>query len=350
MNKLNVVVLFGGDSPEHEVSKTSAATIISNISEETYNIIPMYITRDGKWLMYDGSIDNIRNVQWERYGTPAIISPDASHRGILRIVGEKARFVSVDVVFPVLHGSNGEDGSVQGLFELAGIPYVGSKVLSSALCMDKALTNQICVSLGIKHTPYIVYKQHELVSASAAFRRIRRLGYPCFVKPACSGSTIGISRAKNKHELDAAIETALMYDNKIIVEKAVSGRELECAVLGSGDNAEASIVGEILPGGEYYDFDSKYNNKASKTIAPADVPEHVSEEIRELSLKIFKALDCHGLARVDFFWDHQADKVVFNEINTMPGFTSISMYPMLWNEMGVSTSELLDRLIKLAMN
>lgn len=349
MNKLNVVVLFGGDSPEHEVSKTSAATIISNISEEQYNIIPMYITREGKWLMYDGSIDNIRNVQWEKYGTPAIISPDASHKGILRIVGDKARLVSVDVVFPVLHGVNGEDGSVQGLFELADIPYVGSKVLSSALCMDKAFTNQICVSLGIKHTPYIVCKQHELVSASAAFRKIRRLGYPCFVKPTCTGSTIGISRANNKRELDAAIETALMYDDKILVEKAVSGRELECAVIGSGDDVEASIVGEIIPAGEYYDFDSKYNNKSSKTIVPADVPEHVSEEIRELSVKIFKALDCHGLARVDFFWDEQADKVIFNEINTMPGFTSISMYPMLWNEMGVPTTELIDRLIKLAV-
>ena len=349
MNKLNVVVLFGGVSPEHEVSKTSAATIISNISEEEYNIIPMYITRDGKWLMYDGSIDNIRNVQWERYGTPAIISPDASHKGIVRIVGDKARLVSVDVVFPVLHGDNGEDGSVQGLFELAGIPYVGSGILSSALCMDKAFTNQICVSMGIKHTPYIVCKQHELISASSAFKRIKRLGYPCFVKPAISGSTIGISRANNKRELDAAIEAALMYDDKVIIEKAVTGRELECAVLGSGGEVEASVVGEIIPAGEYYDFDSKYNNKSSKTIAPADIPENISEEIRELSVKIFKALDCSGLARADFFWDEKADKVIFNEINTMPGFTSISMYPMLWNEMGISTTELIDRLIKLAM-
>jgi D-alanine-D-alanine ligase len=180
------------------------------------------------------------------------------------------------------------------------------------------------------------------------FRRIRRLGYPCFVKPACTGSSIGISRVTNKRELDTAIETALMYDDKVIVEKAVSGRELECAVIGSCDDAEASIVGEIMPAGGFYDFESKYNNKTSQTIVPADVPEHVSEEIRELSVKIFKVLDCHGLARVDFFWDEQAGKVIFNEINTMPGFTSISMYPMLWNEMGISTPELIDRLIKLA--
>ncbi len=351
MNKITVAVLFGGRSPEHEVSKASAATIISNMSEELYHIIPVYITREGKWLMYDGSIDNIRNVQWEKYGTVAVISPDSEHKGLLRIVGDKVKRIPIDVAVPILHGANGEDGTIQGLFELAGIPYVGCGVLSSAVCMDKAISKTICEHLGIRQTPYLTYKQHELVDTTEVFKKIKsKLGYPCFVKPANAGSTIGISKATNKKELEAAIEAALLHDNKIIIEKAVVGRELECAVLGDGtDTTEASCVGEIISAGDFYDFDSKYNNKESKTIAPAEIPDEVSDEIRNMSIKIFKSLDCKGLSRVDFFWDEAANKVIFNEINTFPGFTSISMYPMLWSEMGVAIGDLIDRLIKIAL-
>ncbi len=341
----NVLVIFGGVSPEHEVSKASVATVISNMSEEKYNIIPVYITKDGRWLLYDGGMDNLKNIQWEKYGTMAVLSTDRSAKGLLRIVGEKVKTIPIDVVFPVLHGKYGEDGCIQGLFELAGLPYVGCGVFASAVAMDKSCAKIIASSIGLNQADYLAFRSDEL--NDEAFKKIRyKIGYPCFVKPANTGSSVGISKVSGKKELDAAIQLALQYDNKIIVEKAIVGREFECAVL----NGTASGVGEIISAGEFYDYDSKYNDKGSQTIVPADIPEEISEAIRQQSEKIFRAMSCNGLARVDFFVEEETNKVIFNEINTIPGFTSISMFSKLWEERGLSISQHIDALIDDALS
>lgn len=347
MNKKNVIVLYGGVSTEHEISKISAATIISNIPEEKYNIIPVYITKEGRWLLYDGSIDNIKNIRWDKLGTQALLSADRINGGLLRIVGEKVKTIPVDVVFPVLHGKNGEDGTIQGLLELSGIPYVGCGVLASALSMDKSCTKIIVKQVGINQAAHLTFTEDEPLEKILKDVRYK-IGYPCFVKPSSSGSSVGISRAENKNDLKEAIEKAFEFDGKIIVEKEVIGRELECAVLGTSFEARASQVGEILAGSTFYDYEAKYVNTQSKTVIPAEIPEEVSEKIKKYALKIFKAVNGFGLARVDFFWDEENNSVIFNEINTMPGFTSISMYPKLWEHEGFTLSELLDSLIEMA--
>lgn len=352
MEKINVMVLYGGCSNEHEVSKSSAITVISNIPADKYNTIPVYITPQGKWLLYDGYVDNIRHIKWDKFGTPVALNPDRTQKSLLRIVGNKVKAIPIDIAFPVLHGKNGEDGTIQGLFELAGLPYVGSGVLSSAICMDKSFCKQTVGLLGIPQADYIVFDRNDLADLDSVTKAVRfQIGYPCFIKPASGGSSIGISKATNKKTLEKALLAAAEHDRKVIAEKAVAGRELECSVLGSGgDDTEASAVGEILPGADFYDYDDKYNNNTAKTIAPADIPEHISEEIRQSAVKIFKALDGHGLARVDFFLQEDGQNVVFNEINTMPGFTNISMYPKLWEVSGVNLPALLDRLITLGLN
>jgi len=350
MNKKNILVLFGGCSPEHEVSKVSAYTIIANIPEEKYNVYPVYITKEGKWLLYDGSIDNLRNVPWEKFGTAAVLSPDRVNRGLLRIVGDKVKYIPVDAVFPVLHGENGEDGTIQGLFELSGLPYVGCGVLTSAICMDKSFTKIAARDIGLRQTEYTVVRTWDQASIDTAVKRVQtKIKYPCFVKPANAGSSVGISKVTNKKDLLGAIELAANIDEKVIIERAVSGRELECAVLGYQDNIQASVVGEILPAAEFYDYDAKYNNSESKTIAPADIPEEVAEEIRRNAIEIFRAVDGRGLARVDFFLENDTNRVIFSEINTMPGFTSISMYPILWHSTGIPLPELIDKLIEIAL-
>ena len=350
MHKKNILVLFGGCSPEHEVSKVSAYTIIANIPEEKYNVYPVYITKEGKWLLYDGSIDNLRNVPWEKFGTAAVLSPDRVNRGLLRIVGDKVKYIPVDAVFPVLHGENGEDGTVQGLFELSGLPYVGCGVLSSALCMDKSFARITARDIGLRQPEYIVLRTWDQTSIDTAVKKVQtKIKYPCFVKPANAGSSVGISKVSNKKDLLSAIETAAIIDDKILIERAVTGRELECAVLGYQDNIQASVVGEILPGAEFYDYDAKYNNSDSKTIAPADIPEESAEEIRRQSIDMFRAVDGRGLARVDFFLENETNRVIFSEINTMPGFTSISMYPILWQVSGLPLPDLIDRLIEIAL-
>jgi D-alanine-D-alanine ligase len=349
--KKNVLVLFGGCSTEHEVSKVSAYTVIANIPEEKYNVIPVYITKEGRWLLYDGSIDNLRNVPWEKFGTSAVLSPDRVNRGLLRIVGDKVKYIPVDVVFPVLHGAFGEDGTIQGLLELSGLQYVGCGVLASAICMDKAYTKIIAEHIGMAQAEYVVLHTWDQENTDAGLKKARhKIGYPCFVKPANTGSSIGISKAKNKKELTAAIEAARSLDPKVIIEKAIVGRELECAVLGHNSDVKASVVGEIIPAGEFYDYDAKYNNNDSKTIFPAEIPEESTEEIRRKAVEIFKAVDGKGLARVDFFLENETNSVIFNEINTIPGFTSISMYPALWQSADLPLPNLIDRLIEIALH
>ncbi|MCL2350039.1 MAG: D-alanine--D-alanine ligase [Defluviitaleaceae bacterium] len=349
MDKKVVAVIFGGQSTEHDVSKMSAITIMAALDEEKYLVLPIYITKEGKWFLYDGPRDNIKNLAWEKFATPTILSPDSSHRGILRLVNDKFKLIHVDVIFPVLHGRNGEDGTIQGLFELSGIPYVGNGVLASSLGMDKAFTNMLAQKLDIARTDYLVFSKNEVEQNPGAIcKDIRyKLGYPCFVKPANTGSSVGISMAKNKKELLAALAEATKHDSKIVVEQRAVGRELECAVLG-GDDPAASGIGEILHAREFYCYEAKYECNDSQTIVPAVVAPDVASQIQDISVKIFKAMGCRGLARVDFFLT-PAGRVLFNEINTMPGFTHISMYPMLWQQEGISVGALVDKLIKLAM-
>ncbi len=346
MSKITVAIIFGGESPEHEVSCASAANIISNMSLERYNIVPIYITKEGKWLLYDGHLDNIRNLNWDKYGTPAILSPDKTHKGVLRIVSDKVKVIPLDVIFPVLHGAYGEDGKIQGLFELSGIPYVGCGTDTSAICMDKAFAKAIVKGLKINQADYICLYSNGNEDFDEIKKLVRyKIGYPCFVKPANAGSSVGISKVKCKDELSDALKKAFLVDRKIIVEKCIVGREFECAVLKYEKSGTlASCVGEVLAADEFYTYDAKYNNKASQTIVPADLPEETAQEIRRSAVAIFDAVDGRGLSRVDFFVD-EAGKIIFNEINTMPGFTAISLYPTLWEQEGIPVTDLLDKLI-----
>lgn len=352
MSKKVVAVLFGGQSSEHDISRISAVTVISNIPRDKYYVMPVYITRDGRWMLYDGPVENLSGGQWEKYAMRALLSPDAEHGGLLRIVGDKVKNIHIDIAFPVLHGRFGEDGSVQGLLELARIPYVGCGILSSALSMNKAFTKIIAEKAGLEQAEYEVVRRTELKDEQARQEIIEsiegRLGYPCYVKPANAGSSVGITRAVNRESLEAGLDLAAENDKTIVVEREVKGRELECAVLGN-ENPKASGVGEIIAGAEFYDFDAKYNSKESKTIVPADLDGELSEEIKRRAVKIYKALECSGLARVDFFVEDENNRIIFNEINTMPGFTSISMYAMLWDAAGIGIEQLVDTLIELAL-
>lgn len=348
MNKKTIVVLFGGKSSEHEVSRISASTIISNMDTDKYFIIPIGITKEGKWLIYNGLVENIKNGEWEKYGTPAILSPDTTHKGIIKIVGDKAKIIPIDAVFPVLHGAWGEDGTIQGLFEICNIPYVGCGVLSSAVSMDKVYTKIIAKDAKIPQAKYIWLYSSDLKRMKGTISKIeKRIGYPCFIKPANAGSSVGITKAHNKDELEKGLNLAASYDKKIVVEENIVGRELECAVFGN-DEIFTTKVGEILSAGEFYDYDAKYNNPNSRTVIPAQLSEDIEKEIRKLAVKVFKAVEGSGLARIDFFLQKDTNKVIFNELNTLPGFTSISMYPMLWDNAGKPINELIDGLIELA--
>jgi len=344
----NILLLFGGSSPEHEVSVASAASVVSALKNHT--VIPVYITKTGKWLMYDGKVDNnLQIIDWEKFGTPAILSPDRVNRGLLRVVCDKVKAIPIDVVLPILHGPNGEDGTIQGLCELAGIPYIGCGVAASAVAMDKGLARLVARALKIPQTDFLVFDHDEFHdNPSSAMTKIgRKLGYPCFVKPNVGGSSIGITKVANRKELKKAIEIAQKYCDKIIVEKSVSGREIEVGILGSGLNAKASVVGEIIADGEFYDFDAKYIKPESKTLVPADVSEEIQSKIQDYALQIYRAIGGSGLSRVDFFVTED-NRIFFNEINTVPGFTPISMYSKMWEATGISRHELLDILIKTA--
>ncbi|MCL2566236.1 MAG: D-alanine--D-alanine ligase [Defluviitaleaceae bacterium] len=351
MTKLNVAVVFGGYSSEHEVSINSAINIINSLSKEKYNIIPIYINPMGSWFLHEGSTDSIKTADFEKFGTPCQLSLDRQNKGLLRINGDKVKRIPVDVAFPVLHGKFGEDGTIQGLFEMSGIKYVGCGVMASAIAMDKAMAKLVAGSLGINQVKYIVFDSNDLEDFDKALSIVRyKLGYPCFVKPLRTGSSVGISKVKNKKELVKAVELAISHDDSVIIEKMVEGRELECAVLGTGgEDTIVSGVGELIPGAEFYDFDAKYNNPDSKTILSPKIDKAVVNKIKDASLKIFKAIGAKGLSRVDFFLEESSGDVIFNELNTIPGFTDISMYPMLMREAGIDSQRLMDRLIEIAI-
>lgn len=345
--KKNLCVIFGGESPEHDISQKSVTSVINNLNKDKYNIYPIGITKDGRWLLFTGDISLIESGAWEtdtEHIKTSFISPDSSHHGI--IIPSENIVIHIDVIFPVLHGEYGEDGTIQGLFELSHIPYVGMGVLSSANGMDKTYSKLIFDSVGIPQAAWVVVTADEDFYLCADEIE-QKLGYPCFVKPARLGSSVGIGKAHNRMELLNALENAKNFDRRILVEEHIDGHEVECAVLGNF-KAKASTVGEIKPTVEYYDFDAKYNDNSTELVIPAKLPEETIERIRSYAVKAFEALDGQGLSRVDFFVRNNDHSIVLNEINTLPGFTNISMYPKLWDAVGLGYSELLDALIKLA--
>lgn len=348
MAEKNIVVIMGGRSSEHEVSLVSAATVVENINTEVYNVIMVGITKDGQWKLIE-SLDKVRDGSWVQGHTQAILSPETEKGELILMQKDRVDTVHVDVVFPVLHGMNGEDGTLQGLLELAQIPYVGCGVLASACSMDKFYTKIIVDAIGIRQAKFVGVRRGELTDMDEVVSRVEKeLDYPVFVKPSKAGSSQGVSKAEDREGLVAALRLAAQHDSKILVEENIVGRELECAVLG-GAEAKASGVGEILAADTFYSYEAKYNNEDSRTVVGPELPEGRTEEIRRDAEAIFKALDCYGLSRVDFFLTKDTEEVVFNEINTLPGFTAISMYPMLWEAEGVDKKELIQRLIDLAM-
>lgn len=349
--KKNICVLFGGKSSEFYVSCNSARTIITNIPLDKYNVIPVGITQDGDWFYYEDSIDLLPEAKWldSEKKHPAAFVTHSQFPGLTVFRDGKTEQIHVDAVFPVLHGKNGEDGTVQGLLDMLEIPYVGCGLLSSAISMDKSYTKMAVNTLGIKQAPYVLLtsKQSSDEQAANMERAERELGYPMFVKPCKAGSSCGVSKAKDKDGLKKAVEEALKFDSKVLIEKAIVGRELECAVL-DAEELIPSRVGEILVTAEFYSYDAKYADATSRTDTDPDLPEEAVERIRDAAGRIFRVLDCRGLSRVDFFLEEATGDVVFNEINTLPGFTSISMYPMLMGKAGYPLPKLVETLIETA--
>ena len=350
MAKMKVAVLFGGASSEHDISLKSASHIIQNIPRNKYDVICIGITKKGRWLYYPGDVSEIESGNWDKDPdcASAVLSPDPLHKGFLVIDNGKVSVKKIDVVLPVLHGKNGEDGTVQGLLELAKIPYVGCGLLASAACMDKAAAHTILEYHGIHMAKWQQIFQREFSHLEERCQEIAgKLGYPLFIKPANAGSSIGVSRAENEQELINGVKQAFIHDDKVIIEECITGRELETAVFGY-DAPFASVVGEIAACNEFYDFDAKYVLNDSKLTIPAELPIEKAREIQAIAVKAYMAIGCSGLSRVDFFLKENGE-VILNEINTMPGFTSISMYPKLMEYMGMKPEYLVDKMIEQAV-
>jgi len=349
--RLRIGVLFGGRSGEHEVSLQSARAVMAALSEAGHEVMPIGITPQGRWLV---SGDPMRALSSGRIADEhlATMLPEPGHTGLMSLHApenglERASVAELDVVFPVLHGTYGEDGTVQGLFELASVPYVGSGVLGSALGMDKAVQKTLWRGLGLPVVDFLSVLRRDADLEATLDRIERELGFPCFVKPANLGSSVGVSKAHDRPELELALDEAARYDSKLLVERGVDARELEVAVLGNHD-PQASVVGEIVPSAEFYSYRAKYLDEGSQAIIPAQVPAETSAEVQRLAITAFKAVDAAGLARVDFFLERGTGRLYLNEINTMPGFTEISMYPKLWQASGLTFAQLVARLVELA--
>lgn len=349
MDKKKIAVLFGGQSSEHIVSCMSAANVIEQIDTLRYDLILIGITEDGHWVKAE-SVEDIRSGAWKESKVEAVISPDATKQCVIFTENGVSSQQRIDVAFPVLHGLFGEDGTVQGLFELARIPYVGCGVLASAVSMDKLYTKIIVDDLGIRQADYVPVMSWKMnKDMDGVVKQIEeKFAYPVFVKPSNAGSSKGVSKAENRAELVEGLLEAARHDRKILVEETIVGHEIECAVLGGGQKpVQSSGVGEILAAAEFYDFEAKYYNEESRTVLGPELPGDSAEQVRKAAASIFNAVDGYGLARVDFFVTKDGE-VVFNEINTLPGFTAISMYPMLWEAAGISKRDLINRLIDLA--
>lgn len=350
MKKLKIGIIFGGQSGEHEVSLKSAASVINVMDKDKYDIIPIGITKTGQWKVFFGDIANIADGTWEHEAKSAFLTPDASLKCLISIDSGKETRYYLDVVFPVLHGPRGEDGTVQGLLELMNIPYVSCGVTSSALCMDKVFAKKILQDIDLPVVDYeVFYKRDIKNNLSDMIAKIEKnIGYPCFVKPANLGSSVGISKANSCEELKSAIKLAAEYDTKILVEKFIQAREIECSVLGN-DTPKASLPGEIVPSREFYDYTAKYLDGKSKLLLPAPLAKEHTDKIQDMAKKAFLALDCSGMARVDFLICKNTGTIYINELNTIPGFTDISMYPKMWDITGLSYKDLIDELIRLAL-
>ena len=351
--KIRVGVIFGGRSAEHEVSIVSAASVIGALDKDKYEVLPIGITPEGRWLSSGKALELLKQRADVENLPEHILVPDPRKQGLVELKDSSAQLTPqrIDVAFPVLHGPYGEDGTIQGLFELADIPYVGSGVLGSALGMDKVVQKQLLRQMKIPVTPDVWFFMGEFKTNSKKIIGVieKMLRYPCFVKPANLGSSIGISKAHNRRELVEAIRLAGEYDLKILVERSVeNAREIECSVLGN-DQPIASVPGEIVPSNEFYDYDAKYVDGKSTPIIPARLPKAVIKKIQHYSVESFRVLNCAGMARVDFLVARKNNAVFLNELNTIPGFTSISMYPKLWQASGLSYADLLDRLVQLAI-
>ena len=352
--KLRVALLYGGRSAEHAVSVSSARSVMEALDPERFEVVPIGISRQGAWLLPSttpleltapaGALPEV-----EASGDEIALRPE-QRAGALGLVGGSERIGRIDVVLPILHGPHGEDGTVQGLFELAGLPYVGAGVLASALAMDKPMAKVVLAQAGLPQGPYLVLRESDWrADPDAVARRVAgELRYPVFTKPARLGSSIGITKVKAPDQLADGLEAAFAHDAKVLVEQGVVARELEVGVIGNQAPA-ASVVGEVIPGHEFYDFEAKYLDETSKLVIPAPVPSAVAERVRELAVRAFRALDCEGFARVDFFYLDATAELLVNEVNTIPGFTPKSMFPLLWDASGLPYPELIARLVDLAM-
>lgn len=352
MKKIKAGVIFGGQSTEHEISVISGSSVIKNLNKEKYQICPIYISKEGNWYKYTKPVENVE-----------IFSIGEEPKELEKIDNVFEILKEQEVIVPVLHGLYGEDGTIQGLLELLKVPYVGCKVLASGICMDKVYAKIIFEKAKLNQANYVVISAdkengYTYIDEEMNHRQVKeyeiakiveeKLNYPVFVKPSNSGSSVGVNKANNSEELIENIEIASKYDKEILIEQGIIGKEVECAVLGN-ENVEATSIGQIMSADEFYDYDSKYKNSESKTVIPAKIDTEISEKIRNMAIKAFKAVGGRGLSRVDFFVENGTDEIYINEINTMPGFTTISMYPKLWEHAGLNYSELLDKLIELAM-
>lgn len=352
-SKIRVGVIFGGRSAEHEVSLVSAASVIGALNKDRYDVVPIGITPEGKWLSAPEAVRMLKERSGVSDLSTSILLPDPTVHGLLEFKANSPAGLPqiLDVLFPLVHGTFGEDGTMQGLFELAGIPYVGAGVLGSSVGMDKVVTKQLCERAGIPVVPYLSFlnSEYERNGKQLLSQIEKKLRYPCFVKPANTGSSVGISKAHDRKELVAAVELATQYDRKLLVEKAVrDAREIEVSVLGN-DDPVASVPGEIVSSNEFYDYDAKYVDGKSTAIIPARLPRSVVKKIQQLAVRTFRTIECCGMGRADFLLAKRTNTIFMNEINTIPGFTSISMYPKLWEASGMPYSTLLDRLIELAI-
>ena len=341
---INLVVVFGGQSAEHDVSCVTAAHVLRAADPDRYSITAVGIGRDGQWQLAEGAMRALKSGPEQLPGRLEPVGPTTSAAPVLASAMANG---ATTVVLPLLHGPLGEDGTIQGLLELANLPYVGSGVLGSSLCMDKAMAKQVCTANDIPQARYRAWREHEFTPGLPA-ALADDLGLPCFVKPANMGSSVGVTKAKTIEEVRDAIAVALSYDEWVVVEEAVTGREIEVAVLGNLE-PRASVAGEVIPGKEFYDYEDKYVDDGAQLVIPASLAPEQMDAVRDLAVRVFSTLRCEGMARVDFFYEEGGRGFLLNEVNTIPGFTPISMYPKLWQASGLGYPELIDELVRLAI-
>lgn len=349
-NKTRLMVMFGGQSEEYYVSLLSCESVLRHIDKDKYLLYLVGVTKSGQWMLFDGDVELIRKNLWQENSKRIVFPADPTFGGFF-VLDDPFTVFQVDVVFPIMHGPHAEDGTLQGVFELANIPYVGSSVVSSAVCMDKAFSKMLFKANDIPSCNCTVVSEYDFLnSKESILNNIRKeFTYPVFVKPSNMGSSVGVSKATDEIELINALTLAFKFDRKVLVEEFIDGREIECSVLGN-ERPIASIPGEIEPSNEFYDYDAKYISESSKLIIPAPLDEQQIELVKELAVKTYKALDCSGMARVDFFLERTTGRILVSEINTLPGFTNISMYPKLLEKIGIAYKDTIEKLIELSLD